>query len=294
MFFEKAVRAVAFAWAVAAIVPVLSAQEDYEVGARDVVRIVVIGQSDLTADFEVDPEGMLTLPLLGKVKASDLTAQELGRKLTTLLADGYLKQPQVSVSIKEFRSQSVFVTGEVAKPGPYPLKADRSLLALLGDIGSLGQNAGHEVVVIRPAAPTEGAPPSQLAEIPTDLEGLQQQVEVARDAQIIRVSLRLLQAGDLEQNLVLRAGDTVYFPPARQIYLSGQVARSGPYKYQEGMTVLQALTVAGGITPRGAAGRTKIVRNVEENGVKVRRELKVKMEDLVQPEDTLVVPERFF
>lgn len=271
------------------------AQEAYEIGPGDVVRLVVIGQADLSADFSVDPEGMLTLPLLGKVKGSGLTAQELERKLTTLLADGYLKRPQVSVSVKEFRSQSVLVTGEVPKPGTYPLKADRSLLALLGDIGSLGPNAGYEVIVMRaaPAADQAAAPPVLSADIPTDTDAALPP-SVPPGAEVIRVSLRRLQAGEMDQNVTLQAGDTVYFPPARQVYVSGQVARPGSYKYQEGMTVLQALTLAGGVTPRGATGRTKIVRTVEDGGEPKRQELKARMEDLILPEDTLVVPERFF
>ncbi|HET7291018.1 MAG TPA: polysaccharide biosynthesis/export family protein [Vicinamibacteria bacterium] len=269
-----------------------AAQDSYEIGPRDVIHLVVLGQDSLTGDFAVDPDGMLTLPVLGKVKAADLTPQELERKLTTLLADGYLKRPQVSLSMKEYHSQRVFVTGEVQRPGPYPLKADRTLLALLGDLGGPGPNAGHEVVIYRPAAPSEAGPANLPVEIPTDAEAPVTPSGAA--AETIRVSLKRLQAGELDQNVELRAGDTVYFPPARQVYVSGQVARPGPYKFQEGMTVLQVLTLAGGVSPRGAAGRTKIVRTVKEDGEEKRKELKAKMEDLVEPDDSIVVPERFF
>ena len=104
------------------------------------------------------------------------------------------------------------------------------------------------------------------------------------------VSLLELQSGNPERNIALRAGDTVYFPRAAQVYVMGSVARPGPYRYQEGMTVLQVLTLAGGVTERGSQGRTKVVRVVD--GKKVEK--KVKATDLVLPEDTLVVPERFF
>ena len=85
-------------------------------------------------------------------------------------------------------------------------------------------------------------------------------------------------------------GDTVYFPKAAQVYVMGSVARPGPYRFQEGMTVMQALTLAGGATERGSGGRAKVIRIVD--GKKVER--KVKATELVLPEDTLVVPERFF
>jgi protein involved in polysaccharide export with SLBB domain len=300
---------------------------DYEIGPGDVLSVVVIGQAPMTGNFPVDPEGMVNFPILGKIKASQHTTLELERKITTLLADGILKRPQVTVSVAEYASQQVFVTGEVQKPGRYPLKADRTLLALLGDIGALGPDVGHEVIVIRPtaasasaevgpavpltmtdasapvtAAPegSRGAPPDQaktgegpaapgepaVAAAPV-VPGLP---FVAAGSEVFRVSLLELQSGNPERNITLQAGDTVFFPKASQIYVMGNVARPGPYRYQEGMTVLQVLTLAGGVTDRGSLGRTKVIRIVD--GRKVEK--KVKVTDPVLPEDTLVVPERFF
>ena len=249
---------------------------------------------------------MVNFPILGKIKAAQHTTLELERKMTTLLADGQiLKRPQVTVSVSEYGSQRVFVTGEVQKPGRYPLKADRSLLALLGDIGPLGQNVGHEVIVVRPptgavkrtrrirAAPnpaSAGETPagaSDPAPAPNTVPGLP---FVAPGSEVFRISLLELQSGNPEKNIELMAGDTVYFPKASQVYVMGSVARPGPYRYQEGMTVMQALMLAGGATERGSQGRTKVIRIVD--GKKVEKKLKAT--DVVQPEDTLVVPERFF
>lgn len=259
-------------------------QDAYEIGPTDVLRIVVLGQAEMTGEFTVDADGLLTFPILGKIKASAMTPKELERKLTTLLADGYLKRPQVSVSVREYRSQTVYVTGEVQRPGPYPLKADRSLLALLGDVGTLTVNAGHEVVIIRPPKGTPEMSP------PPEAGGEDQPPREVPGAETFRVSLRELQAGNPEKNLLLRAGDRVYVPRAAQIYISGHVTRPGPYRYEEGMTVLQALTLAGGVTERGSSGRVRIVRVVEGK----KEETRVKLTDLVQPEDTILVPERFF
>jgi polysaccharide export outer membrane protein len=266
------------------------AQQGYGIGPRDILRIVVIGQNDLTADFQVDSEGMLTLPLLGKVKAADFTAQELEKKLTTLLADGYLKKPEVSVSVKEFRSQLVFVTGAVPKPGFYPLRSDRSLLSLIADVGGGG---GDEVMIHRGSAdPVARSSATVSADIPTDIEGGAPVAAVAGEE--IRVNLRQLVAGDLEQNAILQGGDTVTFLPPRQVYVTGNVVKPGAYRFQDGMTVFEALAAAGGVTARGSAGRTKVQRMVEEDGQKKRVEVRVKADDVLQPEDTLVVPERFF
>jgi protein involved in polysaccharide export with SLBB domain len=213
----------------------------------------------------------------------------------------------------------VFVTGEVQRPGRYPLKADRTLLALLGDVGALGPNVGHEVIVVRPPAASTaasgpavplnmtGAPEpattpahagsateaptgeSEPAPAPTP-PGIPGLPFVAPGSEVFRISLLELQSGNPERNLTLEAGDTVYFPKASQVYVMGSVSRPGPYRFQEGMTVLQALTLAGGVTERGSQGRTKVVRIVD--GKKVEK--KVRATDLVLPDDTLVVPERFF
>ena len=298
---------------------------DYEIGPGDSVRVVVLGQADMTGNFTVDLEGMISFPVLGKIKAAEHTPGDLERKLTTLLADGYLKHPQVTVAIAEFGSQKVYVTGEVQKPGQYSLKTDRTLLALLGDVGALGANVGHEVIVVRPPAGAAAPPPAvsplgpefpaeanTAAPVDTGKTATEPAATPAANAadaapapatasipglpyvapgsEVYRVSLLELQSGNPEKNIALRAGDTVYFPKASQVYVMGSVARPGPYRYQEGMTVLQALTQAGGATDRGSAGRTKVVRIV--NGKKTER--KANPTDVVQPEDTLFVPERFF
>jgi polysaccharide export outer membrane protein len=287
---------------------------DYEIGPGDVLKVVVLGQAEMSGNFTVDTQGMLTYPILGKIKASENTTQSLERKLTILLADGYLKRPQVSVIVAEYGSQRVFVTGEVQKPGQYALKADRSLLALLGDIGPLGQDVGHEVLVVRPPPAEPRAPPAPVSlgvEFPEPQQppeeakpeekaattataegssGIPGLPFVAPGSEVFRINLLELQSGNPEKNIALQSGDTVFFPKAAQVYVMGSVARPGPIKYQEGMTVMQALTLAGGVTARGSQGRTKVIRIV--NGKKV--EHKAKATDLVEPEDTLMVPERFF
>jgi polysaccharide biosynthesis/export protein len=275
-----------------AAAPALSAQEAYEIGPGDILRIVVMGQPEMSGEMPVDAEGMLAFPLLGKVKASDMPVKDLERKLTRLLADGYLRRPDISVAVQEYRSQRVYVTGEVARPGVYALKADRSLLALLGEAGSPTQAAGHEVQVIRPPrggrAPVLEPTPAATAE--EGAEGSGVEPEPTPGAETFRIDLADLRAGKPEANILLQLGDTILVPRASQVYVSGHVARPGAYRYESGATVLQMLTVAGGVTARGASGRAKIIRVVAGK----KREFKPKSTDPVLPEDTIVVPERFF
>ena len=117
---------------------------------NDVLDVVVLGQPTLSGDMTIDKEGGLNFPLIGRVEAQGLTAVELGKKLQTLLGAGYLKKPEVSVRVKEFKSRPVLIIGEVAKPGILSLKSDRSLLAVLAEAGGLTTNAGHELLVARP------------------------------------------------------------------------------------------------------------------------------------------------
>jgi polysaccharide export outer membrane protein len=108
---------------------------------------------------------------------------------------------------------------------------------------------------------------------------------------LVRVNLRDLEKGTVTSNAALRDGDTVFVPRAQSIYVFGQVKNPGAYAMQQtDTTVLQALSLAGGVTDRGTTSRIKIVRIV--NGDK--KELKVKLTDLVQPGDTVIVSERFF
>ena len=272
------------ALALALLAASAAAQEEYSIGAGDVLHVAVLGQPEMTGDFAVSAEGFLSFPFVGKVKLAGLTPDAAEQALVALLADGYLKQPRVAVTVKEVHSQRVFVTGEVQHAGPYGLRSERSLLALLAEVGELTANAGHEVIVVRPPkqAPAESATPDAARPVglPGDVPG----------ATIVHLSLRELRSGNPEKDFRLAPGDTVFVPKAAQFYVTGQVARAGGFRFEEGITIFQALNLAGGVTPRGSAKGVRVIRMVDGK----RSELKVGPGDLVQPEDTLLVPERFF
>jgi polysaccharide biosynthesis/export protein len=282
------VHAILILLAAAFAIP-LGAQEEADIGPTDILKISVFGQPEMSGDFAVDANGIVSFPFVGDVKASGMQPKEFEKKLTTILSDGYLKRPRVAVSVKEYRSQKVYVTGEIQHPGPYALRADRTLLGLLTDIGTVTPNAGHEVIVTRQPEPVLGP---FLFEAPREdglVTGDDSPLPVPK-SEVFRVNLRELQSGRPEANLSLKPGDTIVFPKAANIYVTGHVTRPGPYRYEEGMTVLQALHQAGGVTDRGAEGRIKIVRIVDGKTV----ERKPQPTEALQPEDTLVIPERFF
>jgi len=109
-------------------------------------------------------------------------------------------------------------------------------------------------------------------------------------AEVIRVDIRDLQRGSLSQNVQLFDGDTVFVPRAELVYVFGEVKNPGSYPIRSDTTVLQALSLAGGATERAALNRIRIVRMVKGE----KKEIRAKLDDLVQPGDTIIVPERYF
>jgi len=167
--------------------------------------------------------------------------------------------------------------GEVRSPGTYPLTGNMTLIEALARAGSTTMDAGGEAVIVRP-------PAGKAASAPV----LPNQVEAS---QVVRVSIGDLQSGQLSQNIALQDGDTIFVPRAETIYVFGQVKNPGAYPLKtKDTTVLQALSLAGGVTDRGSTSRIKIVRLVEGK----KTELKAKLGDPVLPGDTIIVQERYF
>ena len=249
---------------------------NYIVGPQDVLAITLYDQQDLSGKYTVEADGTFTFPLIGRVKAGGLSLRDVEQALRLALADGFFRNPQLSVAVEQYRSQRVFVMGEVRNPGPYPLVSDMTLIEALARAGSTTEHAAGEALIVRsPAAlPTSGP------------------VLPAQDggAEVLRVDIKALQSGQLSANARLRDGDTIFVPRAELVYVFGQVNRPGSYALQRGTTVLQALSLAGGVTDRGTTGRIRIARVVDGKKTEVR----VKVEDLVLPGDTIIVPERFF
>ena len=250
---------------------------NYVIGSQDVLLITVWDQPDLSGKFTVEADGSFTFPLIGRIMAGGLTLRDLEGQLRKRLADGYFKNPQVSVAVEQYRSQRIFVMGEVRSPGTYPLTGNMTLIEALARAGSTTMDAGGEAVIVRP-------PAGKAASAPV----LPNQVEAS---QVVRVSIGDLQSGQLSQNIALQDGDTIFVPRAETIYVFGQVKNPGAYPLKtKDTTVLQALSLAGGVTDRGSTSRIKIVRLVEGK----KTELKAKLGDPVLPGDTIIVQERYF
>ena len=251
---------------------------DYTIGPRDVLVVTVFHEPDLNGNYAVELDGTFTFPFIGRVKAGGLTLRGFEDELKALLADGFLKKPQVTVAVQQYRSQRIFVVGSVQQPGAYPLTGDMTLIEALAIAGSTTSGASNEAIVVRPREGRESSGPIVPGADPDE------------DVVKIRVDLAALQSGQLSQNVQLRDGDTIFVPRAEIIYLVGHVNRAGAYPIPREITVLQALALAGGASQFGATGRIQIVRMVDGREVKV----KAALTDFVRPGDTIIVPERYF
>ena len=249
---------------------------DYVIGPQDILMITSFDQESLSGKYPVDSDGTFTFPLVGRVKASGLTLRQLENEIERLLKDGYFKNPQLSVGVEMYRSQKIHVVGEIRNPGTYPLTGDMSLIEAIARAGSTLPTASGEALIVRAKSGGDSGAGPQLPR--------------NENVDVRTVDLKELQSGALSQNVALRDGDTIFVPRAETIYVFGQVKSPGAYAIQRNTTVLQALSLAGGITERGATGRIKVVRLEKGKTVEVR----VKLTDVVRPGDTIIVPERFF
>jgi len=237
---------------------------DYVVNNNDVLDITVYDHPEMTATVRVDGQGMVAVPLLNQVKVQGLSISEASAKISKLLAEGYIVNPQVNIFVKNFRDQKASILGQVAKPGVYDLTTKTTLLELISQAGGLTPEAGDRATIKR-----EGG------------KGEETLVQLRN----------LIDRGDASQNVAIMDGDKIFIDKAGIFYVTGQVKKPDSYNYQDKLTVMKAVAMAGGFTDTASKGSIDIVRK-EAGKEKIVSD--VKLDYLIQPEDVVVVPESFF
>ena len=250
-----------------------AAPADYTVGPQDVLTIVVFGEDDLKKIVSLDADGSFDYPHIGRVKAGGLTARAIAEEIGRRLRQFYVN-PQVSVEVSTFRSQNVFVFGQVHAPGRYPMTGNMSVLQALAAAGSPTTSAASYVIVSRPSGSEPRLPKSE-----------------SGGGSSLRITMKELQSGQVPTGFTLRDGDTVTIPKAETVYVTGHVKIPGSYVIEGELTVMQAIAMAGGETEKGAPNRVKIFRTIDGKQQEVKG---VKLSDLVKPGDTIHVPQRYF
>ena len=251
----------------------------YLIGPSDVLGIKVFEEPTLSAEYTVDSDGAITFPFIGRVQVGGKTVNEIEAQVTAALRADYVRRAQVSVNITQYRSRAIYVLGEVRNPGKYNITGPVTLLEVIADAGSLTPTAGPILTVQRYR---DGLAAAAAAALEPTLPG------DPRGAELMRIPYDDLKEGRLKANILLQDGDTIIVPPADRFYVSGFVKTPGMFVLAPGLTVQQAITLAGGPTERGSTRGVKISRKV--NGKEV--EINVGMSDLVKPNDTIKVRQR--
>lgn len=288
----------------------------YKVGPNDVLTIMVYDNPDLSGDFIVSAEGGIVYPLLGHVHVLGKSINDIKNMMKELLEKDYLYNPIVSASVKEHRSQKVKVMGNVGKPGIYNLEGPTRLFDILSTAEGISPQLGNvmrgqKVTIVRkingPTGENGKALPHYVEiespQLNTVIRGTRQfptgtapeQVKASEQSSskidILTIDLyELLIEGKEDANILLKDGDVLYVSKSHMIHVIGEVKRPGSFPYEAGMTVLKAISLAGGTT-NVASQKNTVVRRIEQ-GKEVK--IKVDMADPVLLDDIIEVPLSFW
>jgi polysaccharide export outer membrane protein len=237
------------------------------IGAGDGVRITAFRYPELTTETRVSEEGVVHVPLIGALKLQGLTPEKAAALIAEKLKAGnYLLDPQINVAVVQPRSRQISVLGLVARPGRYTLEGTSAKLSdVVAMAGGLAPTASDMLVVKRTR------------------EGKTETLNVDLGA-IIRGSRDV-------QDIALASGDSVFVPKASVVYVYGEVTHGGSYRLEPGMTVMQALSLAGGVTPRGSEKNAKL-RRKRTDGTWI--EMPARPTDLVSADDVVFIRESIF
>lgn len=226
-----------------------------KLGVGDAVHVIVHQQPDLTTDARINERGAIAMPLIGEVKLAGMAPNEAAAAIGEKFKKGeFLKNPQVSLAVTTVRSRQVSVLGAVTRPGRYPLDDTTTQLSdVIAAAGGITAAGGDTVMVLR-------------------------------DGKEERVPL-------LGKTFTLRGGETINVERAPVFYIHGEVARSGAYRVEPNMTVMQAIAAGGGVTPRGSDRRLKL-RRVGPDGKLEERDASLR--DTVKADDVIFVKEALF
>jgi len=240
------------------------------VGPGDLLQVTVFGQPDMSAEVSVTEGGEVTLPLIGLIRIAGMAPSEVEKVIAQRLREReYLLKPEVSVTVRQNRSQAVSVLGEVVRPGRYPIQGRFTVLDLLAAAGGLTPKADSVVVLLRKGESGSAAP-------------------------AVRIPIRLDRVTSPDRSPLdtpLNHDDMVYVGQQKFFYIHGEVRRPGSYPMEPDLDVMRALSISGGVTERGSMGRINIHRKSEGAGA---QDFSPRLTDSIMDGDVIYVKERIF
>ena len=249
-----------------AVFPLPATAMDYQLGSGDIVHITVYDHPELLTDTRVDEQGKISFPLIGNVSVAGKTAAVAQSLISDALAKGdFIKKPQVNLIVTAYRSKQVSVLGLVNKPGKYPLDSASTVSDLLALAGGVAEDGADEVILIH------------------NQDGKSQQFKINTKS--------LFQDGQVDLNHQVKGGDVIFIPRAAVFYIYGEVQKPGAYRLTGNLNVMQAVSLGGGITPRGTQRGIQIRRN-DKDGKPVN--IHAALTDRVRENDVVYVKESLF
>ena len=259
-------RGVLMVCAVLLAAPTWSADNDYQMGTGDVLHITVYGQPDLTTDARVGENGSITFPLIGDVKLAGSTPAQGEAEIAKRLSKGkFIIEPFVTLNVVQYRSQHISVLGRVNRPGQYTLEKISRITDALALAGGAIIDGADTVTLVR----------------------MKDGKAEYRDIDMIA----LFKPGGEASNELIQDGDVINVARQPMFYIYGEVQRPGAFRLEQNMSVVQALSMGGGVTARGTQRGIKILRRDAKGGM---QELDTQLADLVQKDDVIYVKESLF
>jgi polysaccharide export outer membrane protein len=270
-----------------AVDPQAQMRYSYVLGPEDLLTIRVMEVEEIdNKPVPVDSQGYVRLPMVGRVRAGGLTVDQFEAELVQRLKT-YIKEPQVAVSVTEFRSQPVSVIGSVKNPGVHQVQGRKTLLEMLSLAGGIDPEAGHSIIITR----RKEYGPIPLKSATVDATG---------NYSIADVDLAsILEARNPQENIEVKPYDVITIPRGELVYVMGQVKRPGGFvlRQRETLSALQVLALAEGLESSAKPQQSRILRTVagteqrSEIFVDLRKILQGKSKDvLLQPNDVLFIP----
>jgi polysaccharide export outer membrane protein len=215
---------------------------DYVMGPDDLLEIQVFQAEDLHETVRVSSEGFIEMPLIGKVPAKGMTPAALEKDIAGRLQE-YIKNPFVSVSIKEYRAQRISVMGAVAIPQVYVITGQKYLLDMLSTAGGLSAQAGKFCYIMRTS------------------DGRAETIVIDLD--------ELLDNGNLALNIPVLSGDIINVQKAGMVFIDGSVTKAGAYQLQKDTTLVKAIAMAEGLRKEASKSNIRIYRDDGKGGREV-------------------------
>jgi len=272
--------------------PLQAQDKAYRIGPRDVLTLTIFagGEKQNVSSMTVSSQGMINVPFIGSVRAKGLTVSELEDRVTKPLAADYFVNPEINIVISEYHSLHYYISGAVGAPGLYEMKSKATLLELIAKAGGTSTDHGNIAYILHPSS--ERTASKKDNQNPYSDKGPE------------KIDLnKLLDKGDMNQNIELQSGDVIYIPlqssqnlSASKIYVEGEVKSPGVYTYQQGLTALNACIMAGGFSKFAAPNRTRIIRQKGDKQIIIKINLNDvrdgKIPDAeIKPGDRIHIPE---